>query len=63
MQRFKAITVAPKDHSWRSARRLELIPTDTDGATTTVDEDDLIRQVESGELKIREPVSELRGSG
>jgi hypothetical protein len=63
MQRFKAITVAIKDHSWRSARWLELIPTDTDGAATTVDEDELIRQVESGELKIRELVSKLKGSG
>jgi hypothetical protein len=63
MQRFKAITVAIKDHSWRSARWLELIPTDADGAATTVDEDELIRQVESGELKIRELVSKLKGPG
>jgi hypothetical protein len=63
MQRFKAITVAIKDHSWRSARWLELIPTDADGAATTVDEDELIRQVESGELKIRELVSKFKGSG
>jgi hypothetical protein len=63
MQRFKAINVAIKNHSWRSARWLELIPTDADWAATTVDEDELIRLVESAELKIRELISKLKGSG
>jgi hypothetical protein len=61
--RFKAITVAIKDHGWRSARWLEWFPTDTIGAAITVAEDELTRQVESVELKIRELVSKLKWSG
>jgi hypothetical protein len=63
MQRFKAINVAILNHSWRRARWLELIPTEADWASTTIDEDELILQVERVELKIRGLITQLRESG
>jgi hypothetical protein len=63
MQRFKAITVAFKNHSWMSARWRELFATDAERAAATIDEDERIRHVESGDLNPRVLVSILKGSG
>ena len=63
MQRFNAINVAIMNHSCRRARWLELIPTEADWAATTIDEDELILQVERVELKIRGLIYKLRESG
>jgi hypothetical protein len=63
MQRFNAINVAIMNHSCRRARWLELIPTEADWAATTIDEDELILQVERVELKIRGLIYKLRVSG
>ena len=63
MQRFKASTLAIKDGNWSSARWLELIPIDSDGAALSHDEVELVRAVEAGELKLEDLVARLKSRG
>jgi hypothetical protein len=63
IQRFKAITEAFKNHSWMSVRWRELFATDAERAVAAFEEDELIRQAESGDLYPRVFVSFLKGSG
>jgi len=60
MQRFKAVTMSIKDNSWSAAKHLELLPTDPGPSATSVDEEELVRRVQAGELKLEELVARLR---
>ena len=64
MQRFKAQALAIKDGNWRAARHLELLPADPGPSITTLDEEELARKVELGEMKVSELIHKLKsGSG
>jgi hypothetical protein len=63
IQRFNAITVTFKNHSWMSVRWRELFATDAEMAAAAIEEDELIRQAESGDLDPRVFESFLEGSG
>ncbi|CAK0814337.1 unnamed protein product, partial [Prorocentrum cordatum] len=60
MQRFKACQLACKDKHWRSARWLELIPPDADMAAINIEEEELLRKIEYGELKLAELAGKLK---
>ncbi|CAK0799563.1 unnamed protein product, partial [Prorocentrum cordatum] len=62
MQRFKACQLACKDKHWRSARWLELIPPDADMAAINIEEEELLRKIEYGELKLAELAGKLKPS-
>ena len=62
MQRFKACQLVCRDRNWRSARWLELIPPDPDMTAVGIDEEELLRKIEYGELKLAELAAKIKGS-
>ncbi|CAK0846241.1 unnamed protein product [Prorocentrum cordatum] len=59
-QRFKAIQVAVGDGSWSAAKWLELIPPRDQPLALRNEEEEMIRSIQHGELKLEELASRLR---
>jgi len=59
-QRFKAIQVAVNDGDWSAAKWLELIPPRDQPLALRNEEEEMIRSIQHGELKLEELASRLR---
>ena len=62
-QRMKAVQVAVGDGHWGAAKWLELIPAKDEPTTLRNDEEEMIRSIELGELKLEELTAKLRRPG
>ncbi|CAK0899459.1 unnamed protein product, partial [Prorocentrum cordatum] len=59
-QRFKALQVALHDGNWSGAKRLEIAPPRDEPTALRGKEEELIRGIQAGELKLDEPTAKLR---
>ena len=60
MQRLKAAMMAYNDGSWSSARWLELLPPEVKASPISIDEEELVRKVQSGELSMQEMIRKVK---
>ena len=60
MQRLKAAMMAYNDNSWSSARWLELLPPEVKASPISIDEEELVRKVQSGELSMQELIRKVK---
>ena len=58
--RLKASMMASQDGHWNIAKHLELLPASSKNLPIPQEEEDLIRRIESGELKAKEIVAKLK---
>jgi hypothetical protein len=63
MQRLKAAMMAFAEGSWQSARWLELLAPDLKSAPVSIDEEELVRKVQAGEMTMMELVRKLKAGG
>jgi hypothetical protein len=52
--------MAYNDGSWSSARWLELLPPEVKASPISVDEEELVRKVQSGELSMQEMIRKVK---
>ena len=53
VQRFKSCLLAVRDGHTRAARWLELLPVESSGGAVGIEEEEMVRRLEAGELKLR----------
>ena len=61
--RLKATMMASQDGNWNIAKHLELLPASSKSLPIPQEEEELIRKIESGELKAREILAKLKKGG
>jgi hypothetical protein len=60
MQRLKAAMLATHDRSWQTARWLELLAPPKTAGVLDMEEEELVRKLEVGELKIQDVLKRLK---
>ena len=63
MQRLKAAMLAFSEGTWQSARWLELLAPEMKSAPVSIDEEELIRKVQAGEITMQEMIRKLKAGG
>ena len=61
MQRLKAKVLATEDGHWQSAQYLELLPTAKAAGILSMGEEEFVRRVNAGEIKMTDLLQKLRG--
>ena len=59
-QRFKALQLFSIDKSWAGARWLELIPPSNEQLALRTEDEEIVRTVELGELRLEELLAKLK---
>ena len=63
MQRLKAKVLATEDGHWQSAQHLELLPTAKAAGILSMGEEEFVRRVNAGEIRLADLLEKLRDSG
>ena len=63
MQRLKGKLLALSDKSWTTAQHMELLPAMKQGSMLTMGEEEFVRRVSCGELRLHDLISKIQGHG
>ena len=63
MQRLKAKVLACADGHWQSAQHLELLPSAKAAGILSMGEEEFVRKVNAGEIRLADLLQKIHGSG